>query len=122
MSRFITAIAKYDVPMYTNVQYPFPIDNLPAVPEDDNPTGCYRRTFVVPDAWQWRRTFIHFEGVDSAFHLWVNGEMVGYSQESRLPAEFDITDYLRAMVRIPWRCASIAGLTAAIWRTRTSGG
>ena len=87
--------AKYDIPIYTNVQYPFPIDDFPAVPEDDNPTGCYRRTFTLPEVWLGRRTFIHFEGVDSAFHLWVNGEPVGYSQESRLPAEFDITPYLR---------------------------
>ena len=88
-------IAKYDVPIYTNVNYPFPIDNLPGVPEDDNPTGSYRRTFIVPDSWAGRRIFLHFEGVDSAFHLWVNGREVGYSQESRLPAEFDITDFVR---------------------------
>ncbi len=88
-------IAKYDVPIYTNVNYPFPIDNLPGVPEDDNPTGSYRRTFTVPEAWAGRRLFLHFEGVDSAFHLWVNGREVGYSQESRLPAEFDITDFVR---------------------------
>ena len=89
-------IAKYDIPMYTNVQYPFPIDDLPGVPEDDNPTGCYRRTFSLPEEWTNRRTFIHFEGVDSAFHIWVNGQPVGYSQESRLPAEFDITHYVHA--------------------------
>ncbi len=88
--------AKYDLPMYTNVQYPFPIDNLPAVPEEDNPTGCYRRSFVIPEEWSGRRVFLHFEGVDSAFHLWVNGQEVGYSQESRLPAEFDITAHLRS--------------------------
>ncbi len=88
-------VAKYDVPIYTNVTYPFPIDNLPYVPEDDNPTGSYRRTFRVPEAWAGRRLFICFEGVDSAFHLWVNGRDVGFSQESRLPAEFDITDFVR---------------------------
>ncbi|NOZ30088.1 MAG: DUF4981 domain-containing protein [Chloroflexi bacterium] len=85
----------YDVPIYVNVQYPFPIDDLPRVPEDDNPTGCYRRTFTIPEGWDGRQVFILFEGVDSAFHLWVNGEMVGYSQGSRLPAEFNITRYLR---------------------------
>ena len=89
-------IAKYDIPIYTNVQYPFPIDNLPCVPEDDNPTGCYRRTFRIPEDWSDRRVFIHFEGVDSAFHLWVNGQSVGYSQDSRLPAEFDITPHIHA--------------------------
>lgn len=85
---------KYDIPIYTNVTYPFPIDNLPAVPIDDNPTGHYRRTFEVPAAWEGREIFLHFEGVDSACYVWVNGEMVGYSQESRLPAEFNITRYL----------------------------
>ena len=85
----------YDVPMYCNVQYPFPIDALPRVPEDDNPTGSYRRKFAVPEEWNGRQIFLLFEGVDSAFHLWVNGEMVGYSQGSRLPAEFNITPHLR---------------------------
>ncbi len=85
----------YDRPIYVNVQYPFPIDDLPNVPEDDNPTGSYRRYFTVPEDWQGRRVFLMFEGVDSAFYVWINGEQVGYSQGSRLPAEFDITDYLR---------------------------
>jgi beta-galactosidase/beta-glucuronidase len=86
----------YDVPMYTNVQYPFPIDNLPGVPHDDNPVGSYRATFSVPMKWDGRRVFIVFEGVESAFYLWVNGQEVGYSQDSRLPAEFDITPYVQA--------------------------
>ena len=85
---------RYDKPMYTNVQYPFPPDNLPRVPEDDNPVGSYRRTFVIPDDWLGRRIHILFEGVDSAFYLWINGQEVGYSQGSRLPAEFDITPYI----------------------------
>jgi beta-galactosidase len=85
----------YDPPMYCNVQYPFPIDDLPRVPKDDNPTGSYRRTFALPEKWTGRQIFLLFEGVDSAFHLWVNGEMVGYSQDSRLPAEFNVTPYVR---------------------------
>ncbi len=85
----------YDVPMYTNVQYPFPPDNMPEVPKDNNPVGSYRTTFTVPDAWQGKQVFIVFDGVDSAFYLWVNGQMVGYSQDSRLPAEFNLTPYLR---------------------------
>ncbi|MEZ4583713.1 MAG: glycoside hydrolase family 2 TIM barrel-domain containing protein [Caldilineaceae bacterium] len=85
---------KYNVPHYTNVTYPFPIDRLPGVPEDDNPIGIYRRTFTVPDAWAGRRVFITFDGVDSAFYLWVNGQKVGYSQDSRGPAVFDLTPYL----------------------------
>ncbi|MFN2169416.1 MAG: glycoside hydrolase family 2 TIM barrel-domain containing protein, partial [Anaerolineae bacterium] len=87
---------KYNVPHYTNVTYPFPIDRLPGVPEDDNPIGIYRRTFTVPDAWAGRRVFITFDGVDSAFYLWVNGQKVGYSQDSRLPAEFRVTPYVQA--------------------------
>ena len=85
----------YGTPMYTNVQYPFPPDNMPEVPKDDNPVGCYRTTFTVPAGWAGRRVFIVFDGVDSAFYLWVNGKEVGYSQDSRLPAEFDLTPYLR---------------------------
>jgi beta-galactosidase len=85
----------YGIPIYTNVRYPFPADP-PHVPHDDNPVGYYRRAFRVPDNWAGRRVFIHFDGVDSAFYLWVNGEMVGYSEDSRTPAEFDITKYLRA--------------------------
>ena len=86
----------YDVPMYTNVQYPFPIHDLPRVPTDDNPTGSYRRTFSVPPDWDGRQIFLAFDGVDSAFYVWVNGEMVGFSQGSRLPAEFNITSYVKA--------------------------
>ena len=85
----------YDIPIYTNVQYPFPIDDLPGVPQDDNPTGCYRRSFTIPEDWNGHQIFILFEGVDSAFYLWVNGEMAGYSQGSRLPAEFNISDYIQ---------------------------
>ncbi|MFN8488466.1 MAG: glycoside hydrolase family 2 TIM barrel-domain containing protein [Caldilineaceae bacterium] len=89
-------INKYDPPIYTNITYPFDISNLPGVPADDNPTGCYRTTFTVPENWAGRQVFILFEGVDSAFHLWVNGQAVGYSVDSRVPAEFNITPYLQA--------------------------
>ena len=85
----------YGTPIYVNVQYPFPIEDLPGVPQDDNPVGSYRRAFTVPEEWDGRRIHIIFEGVDSAFYLWVNGKQVGYSQGSRLPAEFDITSYVR---------------------------
>lgn len=95
---------RYDKPMYTNVQYPFPIDRLPGVPLDDNPTGHYRRTFTVPAEWAGRRPstgsghrlFLTFDGVDSAFYVWLNGQMLGFSKDSRLPAEFDITDFVQA--------------------------
>ncbi len=98
----------YDKPIYVNIGYAFPQDGgrrapspdaphhaLPPIPQGDNPTGSYRRTFSVPERWDGRRVFIAFEGVDSAFHLWVNGQEVGYSQGSRLPAEFDITTDVR---------------------------
>ncbi len=88
-------INQYDPPIYTNITYPFDIGNLPAVPELDNPTGDYRTTFTVPAAWDGRQIFLTFEGVDSAFHLWVNGQAVGYSQDSRTTAEFNLTTYLQ---------------------------
>ncbi len=85
----------YDVPMYTNVQYPFPPDYMPEVPKDNNPVGSYRTTFTVPAEWTGKQVFIVFDGVDAAFYLWVNEQYVGYSQDSRLPAEFNLTPYLR---------------------------
>ena len=84
----------YDMPRYTNTKYPFPLDP-PYVPED-NPTGCYRRKFTVPTEWDGRRTLLRFDGVDSAFHVWINGVLIGFSKGSRLAAEFDITDALGA--------------------------
>jgi len=84
----------YDKPIYTNVQYPFPAALYPQVPHDDNPTGAYRRRFTIPPEWEGRQVFLCFEGVDSAFHLWINGQPVGYSQDSRTPAEFNITPYI----------------------------
>jgi len=80
-------------PIYTNVKMPIPADP-PHVPQDDNPTGVYRRTFTIPDDWTDRQVFVCFDGVESAFYVWVNGLPVGYSQGSRLPAEFDLTSYL----------------------------
>ncbi|HOS42617.1 MAG TPA: glycoside hydrolase family 2 TIM barrel-domain containing protein, partial [Armatimonadota bacterium] len=82
-----------DRPIYTNWHYPFP-PNPPFVPAH-NPTGCYRRAFTLPERWAGRETFLVLESVDSACYVWVNGTEVGYSQDSRLPAEFNITPYLR---------------------------
>ncbi len=86
-------MAGYGRPHYTNVIYPFPVDP-PRVPTE-NPTGCYRRDFYIPESWQGHQITLRFEGVDSAFHVWVNGNEVGYSQGSRLPSEFDITPWVR---------------------------
>lgn len=85
----------YDKPIYTNVKYPFPSELCPHVPAE-NPTGCYRTTFKVPGNWKGRQVFVLFEGVESAFYLYVNGKEVGYSTESRVPAEFNLTPYLKA--------------------------
>jgi len=81
-------MADYDVPQYTNVDYPFPVDP-PFVP-DENPAGVYARDFVLPEDWDGRDTFAVFEGVNSCFYLYVNGENVGYSQGSRMQSEFNI--------------------------------
>jgi beta-galactosidase/beta-glucuronidase len=80
----------YGYPHYTNVMYPFPVDP-PRVPTD-NPTGSYRREFVLPAEWTGARIMLRFEGVDSAFHVYVNGQEAGFSKGSRIPAEFDITE------------------------------
>ncbi len=89
----IEGFGESDPAIYTNVAYPFPPDP-PRVPKR-NPTGCYRRCFTLPDAWRGRRIFLTFESVDSAFFVYINGIEVGYSEDSRLPAEFDITQHLR---------------------------
>lgn len=83
----------YGRPQYSSSQYPFPVDP-PYVPYD-NPTGCYRRTFVLPEDWEGREQFIVFEGVDSAFHLWINGHSIGYGQGSHMHSEFRITPLLQ---------------------------
>ena len=83
----------YDAPIYTNVTYPIPV-NPPYVPAQ-NPTGCYSLILNIEDTWlDEGQTRIIFDGVNSAFHLWCNGRWVGYGQDSRLPSEFDLSDYL----------------------------
>jgi beta-galactosidase len=84
----------YGVPIYTDVDYPFPA-NPPYIPHDYNPVGSYRRSFTVPDTWKDRQVFLHFGGVKSAMYVWVNGSAVGYSQGSKTPAEFNITSHVR---------------------------
>ncbi len=94
----------YGVPVYTNMTYPFQKDPprvMGAPPANytnfsqRNPVGSYRRTFELPDQWQGRQVFLQFDGVDSAFYLWINGKPVGYSQESRTPSLFNVTKYVR---------------------------
>lgn len=83
----------YDQMHYTNVAYPIPVDP-PYVP-DRNPAGLYVREFQLGAEWDGKEQFAVFEGVNSCFYLWVNGEFVGYSQGSRVPAEFRITPHVR---------------------------
>ena len=82
-------------PQYTNIAMPF-ADEPPLVPPDDNPTGVYRTSFRLPKTWKGRRVVVHFGGVESCFFLYCNGEFVGMSKDSRLPAEFDLTPFLTA--------------------------
>ncbi|MDE1324894.1 beta-galactosidase [Vibrio aestuarianus] len=84
----------YDKPIYANIKYPFEV-NPPYVPAD-NPTGCYRTRLTLSEASLNETQRIIFDGVNSAFYLWCNGHWVGYSQDSRLPAEFDLSPYLHA--------------------------
>ncbi|MHB9106182.1 MAG: beta-galactosidase, LacZ type [Armatimonadota bacterium] len=83
----------YGRPQYVNVLYPFPV--LPPSIPRENPVGCYRRAFTLPESWDDRAVFLRFDGVNSAFYVWVNGRQVGYSQGTHLPSEFDITAYLQ---------------------------
>ena len=80
----------YGHPHYTNSVYPFPV-NPPFVPSE-NPTGCYIREFELPDDWADRRLLLKFDGVDSFYYVWVNGQLAGMSKGSRNASEFDITD------------------------------
>lgn len=82
---------QYDMPIYTNVSYPFPI-NPPFVPEQ-NPTGAYSREFDISAEWLYDDGEVHltFEAVSSAYYVWLNGNFIGYSEDSRLPSEFDVS-------------------------------
>ncbi|MBO6121593.1 MAG: hypothetical protein J6Q49_07015 [Kiritimatiellae bacterium] len=96
----------YGSPIYTNVRYPHKNASNPKdkdfariLDRDNgepgyNPVSSYRRTFSVPESWKDRRVILRFEGVGSAFYVWVNGKMVGYAEDSKLPSEFDITEFL----------------------------
>ena len=83
----------YGKPIYVNVRYPFK-KNPPFIQHNYNPVGSYRRYFEIPREWDKREIFVNFDGVQSAFYLWINGKFVGYSQGSRTPAEFNITKHL----------------------------
>ena len=94
-------LSGYGIPVYVNITYPWTWHgvrpNPPFVPEDDpnNTVNSYRRTFTVPAAWAGRHVFLTFDGVNSFFYLWINGQKVGLGKDSRTPVEFDITQYLK---------------------------
>lgn len=91
----------YGTPLYTNVTYPF-LNNPPFIQaqhgytmeSEPNPTGSYRREFTLPADWSGKEVYLHFDGVYSAFYVWVNGKKAGYSQGSNNDAEFNVTPYV----------------------------
>lgn len=92
----------YGTPFYTNVTLPFYCIPSKIVPVkgslteyEPNPVGSYRREFEFPSEWDGKEVYIHFDGVYSAFHVWINGKLAGYSQGSNNDSEFDITKYVR---------------------------
>ena len=90
-------LSGYGVPIYLNHPYEFSYDpDPPNIPDGYNPVGSYRKEFILPEDWGGQRTVIHFGAVKSAFFIWVNGKKVGYSQGSKLPAEFDVSEYVKA--------------------------
>ena len=85
-------MAGYDIPQYTNIKYPYPVD--PPFVQDENPAGVYARDFMLCEEWAQRDTFVVFEGVNSCFYIFVNGVCAGYSQGSHMQSEFNISKYL----------------------------
>lgn len=95
---------KYEKPLYVNQIYPWAnyeaVDyntngtNKPVAPTVNNSVGQYKRTFTVPEDWDGRQVFVSFQGVESAFYLYINGQRVGYAEDSYTVDEFNITDYL----------------------------
>ncbi len=84
----------FGIPMYVNTGFGFP-KNPPFINRDDAPTGAYRYTFSIPETWNGRKVFLHFEGGTNSMYVWVNGRKVGYTENAKSPAEFDITPYIK---------------------------
>ncbi len=85
----------YDQARYNNITYPHPA-NRPLIPHETNPVGSYRRSFELPAAWAGQDVILHIGAAGSAYRVWVNGSEAGYSEDSKLPSEFDITRLLKA--------------------------
>ncbi|MBQ1779804.1 MAG: hypothetical protein II001_00005, partial [Bacteroidales bacterium] len=83
----------FGIPVYANIHNEFP-SNPPYAPREMNPTGCYVYDFQVPESWRSRHIFIKFGAVKSAMYLYINGTRVGYSEDSKTPAEWDITKFV----------------------------
>lgn len=84
----------YGRPLFNNIEYPFPA-NEPYIAHDMNEVGSYKRDFDVPGNWDGRDIFLHIGAAGAAYYIWVNGEKVGYSEDSKLPSEFNITRYIK---------------------------
>ncbi|MBP3711029.1 MAG: discoidin domain-containing protein [Bacteroidaceae bacterium] len=96
----------WDKPLYINTRYPFTYtsdysvmasrpDNYTYNEQMKNPVGQYRRSFTLPEGWLGRKTFIRFNGAGHGYYVWVNGQFVGYAEDSYLPSDFDISDFVR---------------------------
>lgn len=87
-------IQGYDIPIYTNIIYPFPKDP-PYIKGDYNPVGSYRKTFTLPDSWDHQSVILHFGSISGYAQVFLNGKEVGMTKASKTPAEFDITKFLK---------------------------
>jgi len=85
----------YGTPIYVNVDNEFRPNEPPFAPTVDNPVGCYLTEFDIPETWKDRLTFINFGAVKSAYYVWVNGQFVGYTEDAKTNAEFDLTPYVK---------------------------
>lgn len=84
----------YDYAIYTNIKYPHEA-TPPTIQKNYNPVGSYRMEFETPNDWNGKEIILHFGAVSSAMYVWVNGQEVGYSEDSKTPAEFNVTKYLK---------------------------
>lgn len=84
----------YGTPFYVSAGFGF-APKPPYIDREDSPVGAYRHDFTIPESWDGRRVFLHFDAGTNAMYVWVNGQKVGYTQNSKSPAEFDITPYIR---------------------------
>lgn len=122
----------WDKPLYVNTGYPFTYDPVTYSVMSDrpsdwtynnlmkNPVGSYRREFVLPSGWSERTVYVRFNGVGHGYYLWVNGQYVGYSEDSYLPSEFDITPYLQSGKNVI--AAQVYRFTSgSFWNVRTIG-